>query len=708
MVKQCYPGAMSSEQSNPPIAEQRPHEVASPHGTRSDPYYWLRDDARANPAVLAHLVAENAYVNAVLAPVAALEQQLFNELRARIQEDDSSVPTFDRGYWYYARFAAGKQYPIHVRRAGNSDAPTGEEEVLLDGNQLAIGHAFYKLENYEISPDGRLLAWVEDTVGRNQFVLRVRELATGAMLPDTASNITGGLAWSADSATVFYVGRDEVTLRSDRVFRLPLGGEPALVHLEKDGQFYVGIGATKSRRYVLIGIRSTTTAEILLIDAEQPEVPPRVFAVRERDHLYSLDHLDEHFIILTNDRGKNFRVAEVRDGEEGDRANWRDVIAHRDDTLIESVEIFDGFVAASVRTGGLRKVRVLPGGRDAEAFVVEAEDPAYAMSVIDTPDPATPRVRYAYDSLTRPSSVFELDVATGVRTLKKQQPVPTYDPSRYASAYLHATSADGTAVPVSVVYRRDTPLDGTAPLLIYGYGSYGFSTEPSFGAARVSLLDRGWVYAIAHIRGGQELGRAWYEAGKLGAKHNTFTDFVAVTEHLLAQGYGAHGKVFAMGGSAGGLLVGAVANLRPDLYRGIASFVPFVDVVTTMLDESIPLTTNEYDEWGNPTADPAAYAYMLSYSPYDNITAQAYPAIYVHTGLWDSQVQYFEPAKWVARLRATKRDANPVLLDTNMSAGHGGASGRFDALREVARAYAFLLQTLATPDPRLSTPANGS
>jgi len=679
----------------PPVAARRPHDVVSPHGTRSDPYYWLRDDERKDPEILAYLQAENAYTDAVLAPAKALEEQLFAELRARVKEDDASVPVFDEGYWYYVRYETGKQYPIYARKQLTLEAP---EEILLDGNTLAIGHEFYKIGAYDVSRDGTRIAWAEDTVGRNQFVLRIKELSTGEVLPDTAANISGSLAWANDNRTLFYGAKDAVTLRADRVLRHELGGAHELVHHELDGSFYVGVGTTKSRRYITIGMRSTTNSEFRLVDADQPASEPRVFLARRKDHLYSVDHLGGRFVVRTNDHAKNFRVVEIAPGNEGDVDGWTDLIPHRADTLIESVAIYDQFIAASVRSGGLRKVCVLPAG--GAPFFIDAQDPAYVMSVSDTPDPSATRVRYTYESLTQPSSVYELDVRTRDKVLLKQQPVPTYDPTLYTSAYVHATAQDGTAIPISVVHRKGIALDGTAPLLVYGYGSYGISMEPGFGASRASLLDRGWVYAIAHIRGGQELGRSWYEDGKLMTKLNTFTDFIAVTEHLVANAYGAKDRVFAMGGSAGGLLVGTVANMRPDLYRGIVAFVPFVDVVTTMLDESIPLTTNEYEEWGNPTADKPAYDYMLGYSPYDNIAAQPYPSIYIRTGLWDSQVQYFEPAKWTAKLRATKLDDNPLLLDTNMSAGHGGASGRFDALKEVARAYAFMLTTLDRPDRR--------
>jgi oligopeptidase B len=670
----------------PPVAARRPHDVASPHGTRQDPYYWLRDDARKESDVIAYIEAENAYAEAMLAPSRSLEDALFAEIRARVKEDDSSVPVFDRGWWYSVRYETGKQYPIYQRER------EGKIEVLLDGNQLAHGHEFYKVGGYAVSHDGALVAWAEDTVGRNQFALRVKRIATGELLPDTATNISGALAWANDNQTLFYGGKDPVTLRADRVSRVVLGGGHELVYREDDGSFYVGVGDTKSHRYITIGMRSTTQSEHLIVDSHDPTSAPRVFIPRTADHIYGIDHLGDRFVVRTNDAAKNFRVVEVPWETAADRATWNELVPHRTDTLVESFALFDAFIALSVRNGGLRKVQVLP--HVGAEFYIDAQDAAYGMSVYDLPDPASKRVRYVYDSMTQPSSVYELDVATRARTLLKQQPVPTYDPAQYASEYLHATASDGTQVPISIVYKQGTRLDGTAPLLIYGYGSYGFSMEPAFSGARTSLLDRGFVYAIAHVRGGQEMGRAWYEHGKLLEKKNTFTDFIAATEHLLATRYGARDKVFAMGGSAGGLLVGAVANMRPDLYRGIVSFVPFVDVVTTMLDETIPLTTNEYEEWGNPTASKASYDYMLAYSPYDNITAQPYPAIYCRTGLWDSQVQYWEPAKWIAKLRATKQGDNVLLLDTNMTAGHGGASGRFDALREIARAYAFVLSQI--------------
>jgi oligopeptidase B len=678
-----------------PIAAQRAYEVKSPNGNRSDPYYWLRDDSRTNPDVLGYLTAENQYAAGVMAPSHELEEQLFSEMRARVKEDDASVPTYDRGYWYYSRFEIGKQQPIYARRKGAMTAP---EQVLLDGNALGEGKAFYTIGNYEVSPGGNLLAWGEDSVGRNQFTMRIKDLRTGKLLPDTAENILPSFAWSADGKTIFFVGKDPTTLRSDRVFRQKLGGAAQQIFKEDDGQYYVSLATTKSDKYIEIVCEATTNSEVRLIEAARPEVAPRVFLPRTADHLYSVDHLGNRFLVLSNAGAKNFRLVEVAPGKEADRAAWKELVPHSADVLVEGFSVYNDFVAVSVRTGGLRKVKVLP--KKGEAYFIDAPDQAYAMTVLDTPDPASKAVRYSYDSMATPRSIFEANVATRAAKLLKQNPVPGYDSTLYASEYLHAKAKDGTLVPISVVYKKGTALDGTAPVLVYGYGSYGYSLEPAFNQTAVSLLDRGWIYAIAHIRGGQEMGRGWYEDGKLMKKMNTFTDFIAASEHLVALRFAARDRVYAMGGSAGGLLMGAIINLRPELYRGVVALVPFVDAVTTMLDESIPLTTNEFDEWGNPK-EKAAYDYMMTYSPYDNVKAAAYPALYVRTGLHDSQVQYFEPAKWVARLRATKTDTNPLVFETDMTAGHGGASGRFDRLRQTARAMTFFLMIDARPDARV-------
>jgi oligopeptidase B len=688
-----------------PIAPQRPYQVKSPNGDRSDPYYWLRDDKRESPDVLTYLKAENGYAEAWFAGGKTLEEQLFSEMRARIKEDDSTVPVFDRGYWYYVRYETGKQYPVYARKKAKRDGTmTATEQVMLDGNALAEGHAFYAVGNYEISPDGNLIAWGEDTVGRNQFALRIKDLRTGAVLPDTAENIQPSFGWSADGKTLFYVGKDPTTLRTDRIFRHELGGATTQIFKEDDGQYYVDLTTTKSHKYIEIVLEATTNSEVRLIDAARPQSAPRVFLARSADHLYSVDHLDGRFVVSSNAGAKNFRLVEIAPGKENDRKAWKELIPHSAEKLIESFALYRDFIAVSVRTDGLRKVEVLPRGARAgkKSFLLDAPDPTYAMTVIDTPDPASKVVRYSYDAMTVPRSIYEANVAahaTSAAVLLKQNPVPTYDPSQYTSEYLHATAKDGTRIPISVVYKKTTARDGKAPILIYGYGSYGISMEPYFNQTSVSLLDRGWVYAIAHVRGGQEMGRAWYEDGKLLKKMNTFTDFIAASEYLVAEKLAARDRVYAMGGSAGGLLMGAIANLRPDLYRGIVAFVPFVDAVTTMLDETIPLTTNEFDEWGNPK-EKAAYDTILAYSPYDNVKRAPYPAMYVRTGLHDSQVQYYEPAKWVARLRATKTDANPLLFETDMTAGHGGAAGRFDRLRQTARALTFFVMVNERSDAR--------
>ncbi len=694
-----------------PVAAVRPHDVPSPHGTRTDPYYWLRDDTRKDPDVLAYLEAENRYARAVMAPVRATEKTLFAEMKARQPERDRSAPVFEHGYWYYVRWEPGLQHAIVARKKGTMDAA---EQVILDENVEAKGHTYYDASGAEVSPDGRYLAWTEDTVGRRQRTLRVRDLITGADLPDTATDLASDLVWANDSKTLFWVANDRTTLRSRYVTRHVLGTPAAsdvVVYDEADETFYTGLDITKSRRYVTITLESTLSTEVWLIDADHLAAPPRVFRPRERDHEYTVDHDGARFVILTNWSATNFRIMEVADvagADPGDRAAWRDLVPHDADALVGGMVVYKDFLAWEERRGGQQRVRVMPrGSRVADAFTPEADDPAFAMSLEDTPELDSKAVRWSYTSLTLPEITYELDVATRARTVVDETPAPGHDRTRYVSEYLHATAPDGAAVPISLVRRKDTPLDGTAPLLLYGYGAYGVNLDPSFALEEMSLLDRGWIYAIAHVRGGSELGRPWYEHGRRLEKINTFTDFIAVTEHLVATRYAARDQVFALGGSAGGLLVGTVLNLRPELYRGVLAAVPFVDAVTTMLDASIPLTTNEYDEWGNP-AERAVYDYMLGYSPYDNVTVREYPSILVTTGLWDSQVQYFEPAKWVARLRALRTDENLLVLETDMSAGHGGKSGRYDELGEWAHRYAFFLHVSARPDARAGWPRAGA
>jgi oligopeptidase B len=683
--------AGSAAAAEPPKAAKRPHQVQAPAGSRTDEYYWLRDDTRKNPEMLGYLAAENAYADAVLAPTKPLQETLYEEFVARVKQDDASVPYRERGYWYYSRFEAGKDYPVLARRKGQMSAP---EEVLLDQNAMAEGKGFFNVGDDEVSPDNRLVAWADDTVGRRQYVLRVKDLATGAILPDVVQNIEPNLVWAADNRTIFYIDKDPVTLLSKRV-KVHVLGTPAsadkVVYEEPDDAYYLELSKTRSDAFVCIVSRSTVATEQRCTSATAPGVFA-VIAPRTRDHLYQADHLNGRWVIRTNWNAKNYRLMTLADDQPlGDRARWTDFVPHKADVFIEAFELFDGFTAVEERSGGVKRLRTL--GADGKSAFVASDEPAYAMTLGVNREPSAKTLRYTYDSLTTPQTTYELAVATGARTLLKQAPVIGYDPSQYVTERLWAPARDGTKVPVSVVYKKGFRKDGTAALLQLGYGSYGSSYDPVFSLPVVSLLDRGMVFAMAHIRGGQEMGRAWYDDGHLLNKKNSFTDFIDVTRYLVAQKYAAKDRVAATGRSAGGLLMGAVANMASEDYRVIVTHVPFVDVVTTMLDETIPLTTNEFDEWGNPKTR-AYYDYMLSYSPYDNVAAKAYPAMFVGTGLWDSQVQYYEPAKWVARLRERKTDANPLVFRVNMEAGHGGKSGRFRRYEETAEYYAFMLSEL--------------
>jgi oligopeptidase B len=674
----------------PPVATMKVHDVRSPNGTRADEYYWLRDDTRTDAAILAHLTAENAYTDAMLAHVKPLQDKLYAEITARIRQDDVTVPYRKRGYWYYKRFDAGEEYPVHARKAGSLQA---DEEVLLDLDELARGHDFYDVAELEVSPDNRLLAYAEDTVGRRQYTLRFKDLATGRVLPDTIHNVEAAMEWSADGRAVLYIEKDPQTLLGSKVRKHVLGTDPAtdpLVYEETDESFYVDIGSTKDGRYLVIHSQSTVSSEQRCAEAADPALEFKVLLPRERDHEYHAEHFEGRWIIRSNWQAPNFRIVEAPEAEAGDRSKWRDVVAHRGDAFVHDFSVFQRFLAVEERSGGLRRVRILPWNGD-DGFDIASDEPAYRAALGDNEEIDSGTVRYTYTSLTTPITTYDYDVATGRRTLLKQEPVlGGFDPTRYATEYRWAPARDGEKVPVAVVYRKGYRRDGSAPLLQYGYGSYGLSSDPVFASSVLSLLDRGFVYAVAQVRGGQELGRRWYDAGRLLQKRNTFTDFVDATRFLVREGYADPKRVFARGGSAGGLLMGAVVNMAPADYKAIVAHVPFVDVVTTMLDESIPLTTNEYDEWGNPN-EKQYYDYMLAYSPYDNVSRQEYPAMLVTTGLWDSQVQYFEPAKWVARLRHMKTDDRPLLFRVNMEAGHGGKSGRFQRFRELAEEYAFLL-----------------
>ncbi|HTU99587.1 MAG TPA: S9 family peptidase [Luteitalea sp.] len=694
------PASLMAQTPAPPVAAQKPHVVNSPNGDRQDPYYWLRDDTRKSPEMLKHLEAENSYTESVMAPVKALRSQLFEELKGRIKPDDEAPPYRMRGFLYQTRFIAGKDYASNVRRPAGG----GAEQVFIDQNALAAGHSYFNLGQWDVSPDNALLAYSTDTVGRRQYTIQFKNLTTGAVLPEKITGTSGNVAWAADNKTVFYVEIDPTTLLTKRVKRHVVGTDPAadtLVYEEADESFYMGVGRTKDDAFLCIGVSSTVSSEARCIPASQPTAAFKVLVPRERDFEYDADHVAGRWVIRTNWQAKNFRIVEATDATIGDRAQWKDVVPHKADVFVSGVELFERYLVVGERRDGLQRLRILDGA--GQSRDVASDEPAYVMGTGVNREAATTTLRYTYTSLTTPSTVYDLDMATGTRTLVKETPVlGGFDKSRYATERLWVQARDNAKVPVSLVYRKDTPRDGTAPLYQYAYGSYGISTDPSFRSDWLSLLDRGFVIAIAHIRGGQEMGRAWYEDGKLLKKMNTFTDFVDVTKALVEKKYGAADKVFAMGGSAGGLLMGAVANLAPESYRGLVSHVPFVDVVTTMLDESIPLTTNEFDEWGNPKKK-EFYDYMLSYSPYDQLSKKAYPAMLVTTGLWDSQVQYWEPAKYVAKLRTLDTSSSPVLFRVNMEAGHGGRSGRFQRLEQVALEYAFILQQLGRTSASAST-----
>ena len=689
----------------PPDAARHPHVVRAPFGAeRSDPYYWLRDDERSRPEVLDYLKAENAWVEAAMAPLKPLENRLYEEIVGRIKQDDSSVPYRRRGYWYYSRFETGKNYPLYARRRGEMTAP---EEILLDVDAMAAGKDYFQVGALAVTPDGQRLAWAEDLNGRRQYTLRFRDLASGQNHADEISDCSGSMVWADDGRVLYYIANGPQTLLGRWVKRHVLGtpaADDVIVYEEADESFYIGLFRSRDDRYLCLSISSTVTSELRFLPATAGASGSdfTVLAARERGIEYDADHHDGRWVIRTNAptadgaAARNFRLVTAAT-EAHSRAQWQDWIAHRDDVLVESVELFDGFTAIGERSEGLARIRVIagqPGQADAEASHVAADEPAYAMHLSINAEPATDWLRYVYTSLTTPTTTYEVNFRTGERRLLKRDPVlGGYDPAQYVTERLWVPARDGARVPVSLVYRRGLKRDGSAALLQYGYGSYGASMDPAFSVSTVSLLDRGMVYALAHIRGGEEMGRPWYDAGRLLNKKNTFNDFIDVTAHLVEQGYAAADRVGAFGGSAGGLLMGAIANAAPERYRVILSQVPFVDIVTTMLDTSIPLTTNEYDEWGNP-ADPVYYDYMLSYSPYDNLSAQAYPAMFIGTGLWDSQVQYWEPAKYVARLRDLDPDGHPVLFKTNLEAGHGGKSGRFQRYRETAEMYAFLLDQL--------------
>jgi len=682
--------ASRSEEPVPPMAKKVPHTLEAHGDVRVDPYFWLKH--RDDPEVIAHLESENAYTDAMMAHTEGLQKELFEEIVERIPQVDESVPYFLNGYWYYRRFEEGDEYPIYARKQGSLDAP---EQILLDVPRLAEGHEFFSVRGLDVSSDNRLLAFSVDTVGRRKYTLRFKDLETGEMIADQVPDMTGNMAWAGDSKTIFYTVQDPETLRWYRTRRHELGTDPAadpVVYDEADEQFSTFVFRTKSRQFVVIGSNQTVTSEYLYLPAGDPTAAPRVFLPRERGHEYSIDHAGDRFYIRTNDGAKNFRLMSTPVSDTS-RESWEEVIPHRDDVYLGSFEVFRDYLVVSERRDGLSRLRVIPwsDGTAGGGHAIELDEPAYAAYLSDNPEFDSKTVRFVYSSMTTPWSVYDYDMATRERTLLKRDRVGGgFDPARYETARLYAPARDGKRVPISILYRKGFQPDGKSPLLLYGYGSYGATIDPTFSSARLSLIDRGFAFAIAHVRGGQIYGRDWYEEGRQLAKKNTFTDFIDAAEYLVAEGYADPKRLYAQGGSAGGLLMGAIVNMRPDLWRGVVARVPFVDVITTMLDPDIPLTTGEYDEWGNPN-EQLFYEYILSYSPYDNVEAKDYPNMLVTTGLHDSQVQYWEPAKWVAKLRATKTDDNVLLLRTNMEAGHGGSTGRFKSHKETAFIYAFLL-----------------
>tara|TARA_B110000003_G_scaffold51688_2_gene50849 strand:- start:10456 stop:12651 length:2196 start_codon:yes stop_codon:yes gene_type:complete len=681
-----------------PDAAEKPH-TTDIHGLQlQDDYFWMRlsDEQKAakesddqTTEVVDYLKAENAYTKEAMAPTEGLQEKIYEEIVGRIKKDDESVPVLDKGYWYYSRYEEGKEYPYSCRKKGSMDAA---EEVMLDQPSMAEGHNYFAIGGRSVSPDNNLLVYGVDTISRRQYTLYIKDLATGEEFADRIPETTGGATWANDNKTLFYTKKDPLTLRSSQVYRHVLGtdvSEDVLVYEEKDETFSCGIGKTKSEAYLMIASYATVSTEYRFLDANDPNGEWKVLQPRERDLEYSVSHYGDDFYIVTNRNAKNFKLVKTST-KATTYEHWEDVLGHRDDVLLEGVEIFNHWLVVDERKNGLTQIRLIRWDGSEDKYI-PFNDPAYSAGVGANPDFNASRLRYGYTSMTTPSSVLEYDFDSGEITQLKQQQVlgGTFDPANYVSERLMVKARDGAMVPVSIVYRKGTQRNGENPLLLYAYGSYGASMDAGFSVARLSLLDRGFVYAMAHIRGGSEMGRHWYEDGKLFNKMNTFNDYIDCGQAMVDEKFTSHDHMYAMGGSAGGLLMGAVMNMAPSLFNGVIAAVPFVDVINTMLDESIPLTTGEFDEWGNPK-DKAYFDYIMQYSPYDNVVAQDYPHTLVTTGYWDSQVQYWEPAKWMAKLRDVKTDDHLLIMDCNMETGHGGASGRFERIKEVALEYAFM------------------
>jgi len=678
-----------SKKTTAPVAKIIPHFIEKHGNVRTDNYFWLND--RENPEVIDYLNKENDFYQQETAHTKDFQKNLFEEMKARIKEDDESVPYFYNGYFYITRFEKGKDYPIHSRKKGSLEA---KEEIMFDCNAMAVGHSYFNLAGLSVSEDNQWIAFGVDTVSRRQYTIQIKNLQTGEILPVKIENTTGGATWASDNQTLFYSRKDEVTLRSDKIFKHKLGTkseEDTLVFYEKDETFDVSVYKSKSKKYLLINSSSTLTTEYRIVLATTPDAKFKVFQKRTRGLEYSISHFGSHFYILTNkDKATNFKLM-ITDEDKPLKENWVDLIPHREDVLLEDIDIFKDYLVVSERSEGLNKIRIMPWSGKGE-YYLPFESETYTASTTTNLDFDTELLRYSYQSLATPSSAIDFNMRTKEKLVLKEHEVlgGKFDKNNYTEKRIWATAEDGTQIPISMIYKKGILKSGNNPLLLYAYGSYGVTMDCYFSSVRLTLLDRGFIYAIAHVRGGEDLGRPWYENGKLMKKKNTFTDFVDCSKHLIAEKYTSSKHLYAEGGSAGGLLMGAILNMAPKLYHGVIAQVPFVDVVTTMLDETIPLTTGEYDEWGNPNQK-KYYKYMLSYSPYDNVKAQDYPNIYISTGLHDSQVQYWEPAKWVAKLRILKTDNNKLYLDTNMEAGHGGASGRFEAIKEIAKEFTFLL-----------------
>ncbi|KFF16751.1 S9 family peptidase [Flavobacterium hydatis] len=672
-----------------PIAKEIPKSLKKHKEVRIDNYFWLND--RENPEVIDYLNQENAYYESMTAHTKDLQKALYEEMKARIKEDDESVPYFYNGYFYITRFETGKDYPIYSRKKGSL---TADEEILFNCNELAVGHNYFKLGGLSISPDNKFVSFAKDLVGRRIYTIQIKNLETGEILADKIENATGSSVWANDNKTIFYTKQDEVTLRADKVFRHKINTDSTndvLVFEETDDTFNVSVGKEKSRKYIVISSGSTLTTEYRTLNSDNPDGEFVVFQPRVRGLEYSISHFEDHFYILTNkDKATNFKLMKTPENATG-KKNWKDLIPHREDVLLEDIEIFKNYLVVEERSNGLNHIRIMPWNDEPDYYLPFGSE-TYSAFTTTNIDFDTDILRYSYQSLATPSSVIDFNMKTKTKEILKEQQVlgGKFDKDNYIEERIWVTVTDGVKVPISMVYRKGLEKNGKNPLLLYAYGSYGITMDTYFSSTRLSLLDRGFIFAIAHIRGGEDLGRQWYEDGKLLKKKNTFTDFIDCSKYVIEQKYTSPEHLYAEGGSAGGLLMGVIVNWAPELYNGVIAQVPFVDVMTTMLDSSIPLTTGEYDEWGNPNTK-KYYDYMLSYSPYDNVSAQKYPNMYISTGLHDSQVQYWEPAKWVAKLRNKKTNDNLLFLHTNMDAGHGGASGRFEALKELAKEFSFLL-----------------